>query len=313
MSAQGWADLIESRRATLRGLAYRILGDAAEAEDIVQESWLRVTEAQADPTLPPMALLRRITTRLAIDRLRRRRRLQGPRWLPSPVQTAGDDTDLPPFDPEAEEWGPEARYERRESVTMALLVALESLSPTQRAVLVLRDVCGYASQEVATLLELREPTVRQHLVRARARVRAAAPPPGPFAARSAAVAASLQRFVIALSAGDSDALRAALCADVALKTDESPYPSANRPVLGREPVARIYEALSQLTREELVFRWTEVNGLPALYGERVVPREGWSPRVVVLVEAKEDGIGWIWSFQGDARFRGAGRAEESGV
>ncbi|WP_308211285.1 RNA polymerase sigma factor SigJ [Actinomadura rupiterrae] len=144
-------------RELLFGVAYRVLGRVTDAEDVVQEAWLRWS--RADGVDDPEGFLVTVTTRLAIDRLRRiqaRREAYVGEWLPEPVMTSED---------VAED------VVRAESVSLALLVVLESLSPLERAVFVLRDVFSFSYAEIAAALEKTEPAVRQVAARARAHVR----------------------------------------------------------------------------------------------------------------------------------------------
>jgi len=153
----------EQQRPLLTGVAYRMLGRAADAEDVVQDAWLRWSAADRADVREPRAYLVRITTRLAIDRLRhlrsRREAYVGP-WLPEPVATDFADTV-----PDAAE-----RAVLAESVSFAVLVVLESLSPLERAVFVLREAFGFPYGEIAAVLDRAEPAVRQLAGRARRHV-----------------------------------------------------------------------------------------------------------------------------------------------
>jgi RNA polymerase sigma factor (sigma-70 family) len=152
-------DEFTEHRDLLTGVAYRILGSAADAEDVVQEAWLRWSQVAADELISPKAYLVRMTTNLAIDRLRRARARReayvGP-WLPEPVATSPDG---------------EERAELADTLELALLVVLETLSPLERAVFVLREAFGYSHAEIAEVLGRTEPAVRQLARRARDHVR----------------------------------------------------------------------------------------------------------------------------------------------
>lgn len=298
------ATAISTHRTTLWGLAYRITGVAADADEVVQDLYLRLHAAPIDEQRPLLPLLRTVGTRLALDRLRARRRHPEPRWLPSPVQTTATGSPLPLLDLADEQLGAEARVEQREGVSMAFLFALEVLTPQQRAVLVLRDVLGWSGKECAEALAVTDDVVRTTLVRARKRVAEARGQVVTGATRLPATMDLLQRFAAALAMADAEGLRACLESDIELRTDDSPYPSANRPVYGREPVARIYEGLARQGAGEFEWSFAEINGLPAIFGRRTVPRPGSSPQVALLLEPGDGGVRRIFSFQGDGRFVG---------
>ncbi|NEE51488.1 sigma-70 family RNA polymerase sigma factor, partial [Streptomyces sp. SID8455] len=163
MTADTATAVFEEHRPLLTGVAYRMLGRVADAEDVVQEAWLRWSSATRESVREPRAFLVRITTRLAIDRLRhlqsRRESYVGP-WLPEPVVT-----DFGPTVPDAAE-----QAVLVDSVSLAVLVVLESLSPLERAVFVLREAFGFPYAEIATALDRTEAAVRQLAGRARRHV-----------------------------------------------------------------------------------------------------------------------------------------------
>ncbi|MBG6086883.1 RNA polymerase sigma factor SigJ [Actinomadura viridis] len=149
----------ESNRELLFGVAYRILGSVADAEDVVQESWLRWSRVDHDVVEDPQLFLIQISTRLALDRLRRakaRREVYVGPWLPEPLPTG----------PEIEEGA-----ELADSVSMAMLIVLETLSPLERVVFVLREAFEFSFAEIGTVLGRSEPAVRQLARRARSHVR----------------------------------------------------------------------------------------------------------------------------------------------
>lgn len=162
-SATEATHVFEEHRPVLFGVAYRMLGRVADAEDVLQDAWLRWSGADHAAVREPRAFLVRITTRLALDRLRRirsrRESYVGP-WLPEPLRT-----DVGGTVPDAAE-----RVVFTESVTLAVLVVLESLSPLERAVFVLREAFGYPYAEIATTLDRSEAAVRQLAGRARRHV-----------------------------------------------------------------------------------------------------------------------------------------------
>src|SRR6187399_2335508 len=150
-------DIFDTDRPLLFSIAYRMLGSASDAEDILQDAWLRYRGADRSAVRSPKAFATTIVTRLCLDRLKSAQRTReeyiGP-WLPEPVLTS-------------ELASPEATLERAESVTLAFLVLLETLSPEERAVLLLKDVCGYGHDEVAGILGTTAENSRQLLHRAK--------------------------------------------------------------------------------------------------------------------------------------------------
>lgn len=224
------ADVFTAHRDLLVGVAYRILGSAADAEDVVQEAWLRWAEVDAAPVADPKAYLVRVTTNLAIDRLRRvrarREAYVGP-WLPEPVATAPDAGDV---------------TERADSVEMALLVVLETLSPLERAVFVLREAFGYSHAEIAEILGRGEPAVRQLARRARDHVRERRPR---FDVDRRERRRVTERFVAACAEGDVEGLTALLAADVRLVGDGGGKARAPlRELVGAGPVGRFLAAIA---------------------------------------------------------------------
>jgi RNA polymerase sigma-70 factor (TIGR02957 family) len=220
MSAEEIADL----RRLAFAIAYRMLGSVTEAEDVVQEALLRLHRATGVQS--PRAFLATVTTRLAIDELRSaraRREAYVGEWLPEPVLTDGDDD-------------PAAHAELADSLSMALLVALETLSPEQRAVLLLRDVFEYPFDEIARIVGKRADNVRQIAVRARQGVEGRRPR---FAASADAADELARRFLAAARDGDLAGLEELLTRDVVLTGDGGgQVPALARSLQGRERVAR---------------------------------------------------------------------------
>ncbi len=211
----------EAERPRLLGLAYRMLGTLDDAEDVVQDAWLRWSAADHATIERPAAWLTTVTTRLALDRLRlaehRRTTHVGP-WLPEPVAT----------DPH-----PEDAAELAESLTFGFLVLLDELSGPERAVLLLADVFGEPFRDIAVTLGRSEAACRQLASRARKRLRDAR------AERRSADAALLGRLLDALARADSDALVGLLHPEVVLTSEAAPGRRAARnPVLGATRVAR---------------------------------------------------------------------------
>lgn len=238
MTPVDYPALFTAHREHLWGLCYRVTGSAADAEDLVQETFRRALEKPpADTARPWRPWLARVATRLAIDALRRRRTREyaGP-WLPSPVETP------PGAEPASAEPDAEARYGLRESVSFAFLRALEALPPMPRAALVRRDALGYSGPETAEVLGVSPENARVLLHRARkalARYDERRRPPS--AAVDAEHQAALQRFMTALVSGDVQRVAACLAEDARVTTDGGGhYRAALKPVQGRDKVARFF-------------------------------------------------------------------------
>lgn len=238
----------EVERPRLLGLAYRLTGSRSEAEDLVQEAYTRL--AAADGIDNPAGWLTTVTTRLAVDHLRsarvQRERYIGP-WLPEPVD---------------ESFTPEEDLARAESVSTALLVVMESMSPLERAAFVLHDVFGYGFEEVAAMLDRTPVSVRQAAARGRQHVQARRPrfEPDPDARREVG-----ERFLAAARGEDLDALMALLSPDVVFRSDGGGVVVAARKELrGAERVARFLLALRDNgdPRARIELRW--VNASPAM-------------------------------------------------
>jgi RNA polymerase sigma-70 factor (ECF subfamily) len=260
-------------RPLMFAVAYRMLGSVAEAEDVVQDAFLRMHEAAPTDVASPRAYALTVTTRLAIDELRsarRRRERYVGTWLPEPLLTAGSSAD------------PESSAELRESVSMAFLVLLERLSPVERAVFVLREAfsCGY--DEIATTVGKSATNCRQILARARARV---GDPQPRFAVDARRRAELAERFFTATATGDLAGLERLLAADVAFHGDGGGQAQAVRePVIGRTRVARFLLGIArQSVAHGMSVRQVEVNGEP---GGQFVDADG---RTVAVVALEIDG------------------------
>jgi RNA polymerase sigma-70 factor (ECF subfamily) len=254
MSASGHEELLAELRPASFAIAYRMLGSVAEAEDVVQEALLRVHRALQDGERieSPRAFVATVTTRLAIDQLRsaraRRERYVG-EWLPEPIVTDGVDD-------------PARQAEMADSLSLAMLVLLESLSPEQRAVLLLRDVFDYGYDEIAGIVGKSEANVRQLASRARSHVEEGRPRFQTSREQREALAA---RFFAAVQEGDVAGLEALLANDVVLTGDGGgKVPALARQLRGRSRVAR---ALLNWIRvgsriPGATLRPVEVNGTP---------------------------------------------------
>jgi RNA polymerase sigma-70 factor (ECF subfamily) len=288
----GLEALFRDQRRRLWGLAYRLTGSADDAEDVVQEAFVRLL---AQPLERPRAelgpWLARVATNLGIDALRRRRRrgYQGP-WLPSPLETPVEADGV-----EGQPGGgpdPERRYGLAESATYAFLLALEALAPRQRAVLLLRDVLGHSARDTADLIGTSEGNVRVLHLRARRALeeydRARCVPTPELRERHRA---ALQAFLDCLLAQDARGLEALLAESAETVTDAAgEYTALATPLVGRTRVARLYLTAARNRREGGTRTEIRlVNGLPAalITLERPVRRQ--APRTLVRCELDGEG------------------------
>lgn len=243
----------EAHRPALIGAAYRILGSRVEAEDVVQEAWIRWSGTDHDQVEQPRAFLLTVTTRLALNRVRqlstRRETYVGP-WLPEPVST----------DPHGD--GAQAA-QLADEVSMAMLIVLESLSPLERAAFVLTEVFGMAAPEVGEALDRSPAAVRQLVHRARSHVQARRPRQLVDAAQHRDVT---QRFLAAAAGGDLDELMGLLAPDLELVTDGGGVKrAALRPIRGAEKVLRWFVGvMSKPEAAETEFALRRVNGEDAI-------------------------------------------------
>jgi RNA polymerase sigma-70 factor, ECF subfamily len=273
----------EDLRPLLFSIAYRILGSVSEAEDAVQETWLRY---QASATVPvsTKAFLSAIVTRVSIDVLRsarlRRERYVG-QWLPEPLLTDGG-AGLAGADAGAGEQAaypdPERSAELADSVSMAALLLLERLSPVERAVFVLHDVFAYSYSEIGQIVGETEVNCRQLASRARKRMGQERPR---FDADRRERDELADRFFYALTEGDVDGLRELLAADVQVYGDGGgKAPQWTRVVVGIDKVARMFAGLgSRIGGAGVGVERHEVNGQP---GAVLRDREGRTINVMVL-------------------------------
>ncbi|MFI2201377.1 RNA polymerase sigma-70 factor [Streptomyces sp. NPDC020192] len=267
------ADEFESHRPRLFGLAYRLLGSAHEAEDAVQDAYLRFSGADRAAIEHPGAWLARTVTNLCLTRLTsaraRHEEYRGP-WLPEPVLTS-DGT-----------LGPLESAERRDQVSMAMLVLLERLTPSERAVYVLREAFGYGHREIADVLSLSEANCRQLYRRAVARV---AGPEGRFEPAPERQEELVTRFITAAREGDVAGLERLFAEDVVWWSDGGGKVSAAlRPVEGREKVVRFLVGAAQRFATGWTYAVVEVNGASGV--------AAWGGDVLVGVAAFElrDGL-----------------------
>ncbi len=234
--------LFESRRRPLRALAYRMLGSRSEAEDVVQDCWLRWQAARAQPGAEPIrepaAWLSRVATHLCLDRLqsaRARREHYVGTWLPEPLL----DADAAEVDP-----GPEARSEYAQEVSIAFLLVLERLTPLERAAFLLHDVFDLGFDEVAARLNRSAAACRQLASRARGHVQVAQ---ARVDVRDEEAQGLLTAFAGALQSGDVQALAAMLADDAQMLSDGGGRVAAvPRPVLGAARVAQVMAGFTRL-------------------------------------------------------------------
>lgn len=257
-------------RRRLFGIAYRMLGSVQEAEDLIQEVWLKWQAYDRSTVREPAAFLATMTTRLAINATQtarvRRETYIGP-WLPEPVDTSAD---------------PTLGAERAEALELAMLVLLEKLSPTQRAAYILREAFDYPYEQIAEIVGLSEANVRQLVSRSRKRL---------ADERSEPVGAGEQRklleaFMAAAQEGDLATLVELLAADVVSYTDSNGIVRATRrPIIGAEKVAKVTAAFSSHFWKGATFTWLEANG-----GSTVVASRDGRTYATVSISASADGI-----------------------
>jgi RNA polymerase sigma-70 factor (ECF subfamily) len=265
--------VFEGVRPQLLGLAYRMLGTLADAEDVVQEAWLRWQGTDPVNVERPQAWLTTVTTRLALDRLRtlRRRRedYPGP-WLPEPVVIAP---------------GPEEVAELSESLTLGFLTLLDRLGPMERAVFLLVEVFGFSYPEVADAIGKSEVACRQIASRARRRLR-----DSPVRPASPAERRVVDELVVAVAQGDVASALARVAPDAVLITDGGPKRrAARRPVVGAERVVRFLTNLGRRAYLRAQVLPSTINGDPGL----IVSVDG-AVDFAAAFEVEDDRVAAIW-------------------
>ncbi|MEU8757920.1 RNA polymerase sigma-70 factor [Streptomyces sp. NPDC048659] len=281
MNAQGdtpadpATDTFVAHRNLLFTVAYEMLGSAADAEDVLQETWLRWSRVDLDGVEDRRAYLVRITTRQALNRLRtvkRRREAYVGQWLPEPLLTTPD---------VAED------VELAESVSMALLLVLETLSPTERAVFVLREVFEVGYDEIAAAVDKTPAAVRQIAHRARAHVDARRPRTTVSARQARAV---LESFRQALESRDPQRLLDVLAPDVVVLSDGGGIrQAAVRPIVGADKFTRLYLGGSAKAGVTVTCEPTLLNGNPALLVRTDGEIDG-----VMAVRVEDDRVGGLY-------------------
>jgi RNA polymerase sigma-70 factor, ECF subfamily len=281
-----------SHQRFLWGLCYRMTGSAADADDLVQDTFVRAVER------PPQRLdepwrpwLVTVAINLCRDQLRRRRRAGYTGvWLPAPLETPEEE--LPAYEPVlAGSQTTEGRYDLMESVSYAFLLALEALTPAQRAVLLLRDVFDYSVRETADALDMGEANVKTTHHRARrAMSRYESERYVPTAESRERHRRTLETFISSLAAQDLPAIQALLSEDVVSFNDGGGvYLAALNPVYGRDKVARLFSKLAArgvpMSRLELRL----LNGMPAILVEFAHQKPRVAPRFIVRGELDANG------------------------
>ncbi|MFE7277515.1 RNA polymerase sigma-70 factor [Streptomyces sp. NPDC057623] len=257
-------------RPQLFGIAYRVLGSAVEAEDIVQEAWVRWQNTDRADIREPAAFLATVTARLAINlaqsaRMRRESYI-GP-WLPEPVDTRTD---------------PQLGAERAEALDLAVLLLLEKLNPVERAAYVLREAFDYPYRQIADILETSEANTRQLVTRARKHLAAERRKP----VSSDVHRRLLEVFLDAARTGSLSVLEEVLTDDVVSYTDGGGMRGASRiPVVGLPRVSRYLAAFAPRFWPATAVRWVEANGRPA-----VLVTAGGSPVALLSVDVSDRGI-----------------------
>jgi len=240
-------DVFNTDRPLLFSIAYRMLGSASDAEDVLQDAWMRYRGSDESAIRSPKAFAATIVSRLCLDRLKSARAAReeyiGP-WLPEPILTS----EVKP---------PDAVMQSAESVTLAFLVLLEKLSPEERAVFLLKDIFEYEHAEIAEMLDMTVENSRQLLHRAKGRLTAERPRlTGTTASRREAA----ERFARAFSAGDGSELTAILAKDVGMWSDGGGKASAaRRPLVGRDEVLNFLIGLHRTAQNTIQLKDVSLN------------------------------------------------------
>lgn len=271
VTADSGIEAFDESRRRLFGIAYRMLGSVVEAEDVVQDAWLRWQQTDRSAVENPAGFLTTVTTRLAInvaDSARKRRETYVGPWLPEPVDTSAD---------------PALGAENGEALEAAVLVLLERLPARERAAYVLREAFDYPYPRVAEILETSEANTRQIVTRARKHLAEHRTEPVDRAEHRRLLAA----FVDAARGGDLTALESLLAAGVVSTSDGAGVTrnAARVPIVGRRKVARVVVGFRERFWTGATLTWVETNGRPS-----VLVRHGDEPAAVLSIEAGADGI-----------------------
>ncbi|MFN7944255.1 MAG: sigma-70 family RNA polymerase sigma factor [Blastocatellia bacterium] len=293
VSAAVIEDVFKAHERFLWGLCYRMTGNAADADDVVQETFVRALKTPPPRTDEPWRpWLVRVAVNLCRDllRLRRRRGYDGP-WLPSPVEL-NDEAELPSHDPADLSGNPAARYDLIESVSFAFLLALEALTPAQRAVLLLRDVFDYSVSETANALGLSEANVKTTHHRARRAMQG-------YDHSRRTITTSLQeqtrqvmeQFLACLFNHDVAGAAALLAEDARHLSDGGgEFVAARVPIVGRDKIVLFNSRVAKLGAGKWRVEWRLMNGLPALVIDLPETVPGYAPRQVTTCELNSEGL-----------------------
>ncbi|MEP7336440.1 MAG: sigma-70 family RNA polymerase sigma factor [Acidobacteriota bacterium] len=291
--------LFKEHKQFLWGLCYRMTGNAADADDLVQETFVRAIDrppARLDEPLRPWLV--QVAMNLSRDQLRRRKRqaYEGI-WLPSPIET-WDEAAAPFPESTDERTNPASRYDLLESVSFAFLLALEALTPSQRAVLLLRDVFDYSVNETAAALSMTEPNVKTTHHRARRAMDGYGHPEVADSARVIPTRALqsqtrqvMERFLAYLANHDVAGVESLLADGVRQLSDGGgEFIAARVPVIGREKVALFnLRVAQQATMAQVKFDWRMLNGMPALITEYPQAPPQYARRTVTFCELDAEG------------------------
>jgi len=267
-------DLFAAERPRLVGLAYRICGSVVDAEDVVQEVWLKWSGADRNGIERPAAWLTTVTSRLALDRLRsaarRKETYVGP-WLPEPLITSP---------------GPEEAIEAAETLTLGFLAMLERLDPVSRVVFLLTDVFGYSSEEVSEAVSKTPVACRQIATRARKKLRGARPShPSP------SDRVVVDRLLAAIASGDSSAAIALMTDDVVLVSDGGPKRhAARRPVVGPQRVTRLLVNVAKRVAPGTEIEPVTINRAPGFY----LRDPSGDPDTAIAFDLTDGAVSAIW-------------------
>lgn len=279
----GATETFTAVRPRLFGIAYRMLGSVAEAEDIVQDTWLRWQGTDQSVVQNPPAFLATITTRLSMNLAQSARSRHetyiGP-WLPDPVDTGAD---------------PELGAERGEALEYAVLLLLEKLTPAERAAYVLREAFDYPYPLIADIVQSSEPATRKLVSRARKHLAAERRRPAPAPEHRRLLSA----FLTAAQSGDVEGLEKLFAADVVSYSDGGGVGLAARiPIVGRPRVAKFVAAFSSHFWTDADLRWVEANGQPAVE----LSRDS-RPYAILSVTTSDEGIDRLLWLMNPAKLR----------
>jgi RNA polymerase sigma-70 factor (ECF subfamily) len=283
------AAVFERLRPRLVRIAYRMLGSVAEAEDMVQEAWLRWHQSERTAVREPAAYLARIVARLCLDHLKsarvRRESYIGP-WLPEPV-----------IEPSVDSPG-DSLEDDRDDLTLTLMMALERLSPLERAAFLLHDVFDVGFDEIAEVIDRDPATCRQLASRARAHVRAARPRYPVSAEKGKAFAVA---FFAATRSGDMQVLQNMLAEDVVLYADGGgKTPAVLHPIVGRDKVVRLFAGLARKpgVQSALLLQQVTIDGLPGF-----ISIDGFDILQTTAIEVQDGKITAIYAVRNPDKLR----------